>query len=156
MPLTAKQEKILDIKTHNPEMSGCQVARVAKCDPSYAIEILERYGLTKESITDYKEHRANVLAGLQHRLLSNISQEQLEKAPLGTKILAACQLIDKEQQLTGGLREVKPLIIVNRVTVEGKVPEGQVIDVQVTQNDTHNVAEIAPTNDINDLDSIPS
>lgn len=96
-PPTPRQEKILTLQSQHPNASGREIARLANTDHTYTIEVLKRYGLTNESIQGYKQHRADILSGLQHRLLSSITQQDIEKSPLGSRILAACQIYDKER-----------------------------------------------------------
>ena len=45
----------------------------------------------------WQDHRADILANLQLRLLSFIDDEKLKKTPVGSLVLAACQLYDKER-----------------------------------------------------------
>lgn len=117
-PLTAKQEKIISLKKQNPNATGTEIAKLADADVSYTIEILQRYGLARETIEDYRKHKLDIITGLQHRLLSNISQADIEKEPVRNRIVAAGILHDKEMELTGGKREVQPMINIVQVKVE--------------------------------------
>jgi hypothetical protein len=45
----------------------------------------------------YKTHRADILSGLQAKLLAQVDDARLKKAPAGSLVLAACQLYDKER-----------------------------------------------------------
>ena len=45
----------------------------------------------------WQDHRADILAHLQLKLLSFIDNEKLKKTPVGSLILAMCQLYDKER-----------------------------------------------------------
>jgi hypothetical protein len=100
-PPTAKQELILAIQTKQPTITRRALAKQANTSFNYVQEVLQRYGLTKQTIDDFNQNKSDVLAGLQHRLLSNITQQEIEKAPLGSKILAACQLYDKQRLQDG-------------------------------------------------------
>jgi len=43
------------------------------------------------------DNRADILANIQLKLLSEIDDDRLKKAPVGSLVLAACQLYDKER-----------------------------------------------------------
>ena len=58
---------------------------------------LARYGIEKGQVEEYKAHRADVFAGIQHRLLASCTDEDIKKAPMGSRVLAAAQLYDKER-----------------------------------------------------------
>jgi len=45
----------------------------------------------------YKVNRADILAGLQVKMLAQVDDARLKKAPVGSLVLAACQLYDKER-----------------------------------------------------------
>lgn len=45
----------------------------------------------------YKEQRADILAHLQLQMLKSIDTPDIKKAPMGSRVLAACQLYDKER-----------------------------------------------------------
>ena len=45
----------------------------------------------------WQDHRADILAHLQLKLLSFIDDEKLKRTPVGSLVLAACQLYDKER-----------------------------------------------------------
>jgi hypothetical protein len=94
---TAKQEQIITLHTQQPTASMREIARQSDSDTSYVIEVLQRYGLIQQNIKDYKSNRADVFAGLQHRLIKSITDEDIKKAPLGSRVLAVAQLYDKER-----------------------------------------------------------
>ena len=45
----------------------------------------------------FMDNRADILAHTQLRLLSELDDDRLKKAPVGSLVLAACQLYDKER-----------------------------------------------------------
>ena len=58
---------------------------------------LRDYRTAVGAVKEFKAVRGNVLADLQRRILTSISDIDIKKAPFGTKILAFCQLYDKER-----------------------------------------------------------
>lgn len=118
--VTAKQQKIIDLKTQQPEATSSEIAKQAGADISYTIDVLKRYGLLKKNIEDYNQHKVEIWSGITSRILSSLSQEDIQKASLQQKITAAGIAFDKHQVLTGGAREVTPMVIVNRISIDSK------------------------------------
>lgn len=100
-PPTPKQQVIIKTKTEHPDLTTRQIAAIANTDHTHVIKTLERYGTDQRDVEAYKKNRPNILAGLQHRLLVSVTDEDIKKAPLGSRILAAAQLYDKERLETG-------------------------------------------------------
>jgi len=96
-PPTAKQRKILAIKAEHPDLGVRDIATLADVSHPHVIATLQRYGVDQGQVEAYKSHRGDILAGLQHRLLVSVTDEDIKKAPLGSRILAAAQLYDKER-----------------------------------------------------------
>jgi hypothetical protein len=80
-------------------------------------QALQRYGIEPKNLESFKKHRADILADLQDKILSSIEAEDIKKAPIGSRVLAAVQLYDKEQIERGNNPASKPLVIVNKVHV---------------------------------------
>ena len=118
--LTDKQEKILTIRNDNPDLTNQQIADLAETSNSYVSEVLQRYGLNKEAVNDYNKNKVEIWQGITARILSKISDEDIEKGSLQQKITAAGIAFDKTQVLTGGAREVTPMVIVNRISIDNK------------------------------------
>ena len=127
--VTPKQKHIINLHNQYPNASGREIARLANADPSYTLDILQRYGLIEQVTSDYKVHRADILAGLQHRLISSITHEDIKKAPLGSRILAAAQLYDKERIERGLSNGDQPIMVIIRDKPQPIQVEGSVIDV---------------------------
>lgn len=58
---------------------------------------LRDYRAATHAVTDFKAVRGNILADLQRKILSSITDLDIKKAPVGSRILAFCQLYDKER-----------------------------------------------------------
>lgn len=80
-------------------MSHAEIAKLQGCNPSNITRVLQRYGVIQpySVITEYREHKADILAGLQHRLLSSISDSDIKKISPAQRIMAAGLLYDKER-----------------------------------------------------------
>jgi hypothetical protein len=134
--LTHKQEQILAIRNDNPKLTNQEIADSAKTSPGYVADVLIRYGLNKEAIDDYNSNKGDIWGGITSRILSKVSDEDIQKASLHQKLTAAGIAFDKHAILTGTNRDVQPMVIINQIRlnqdktqVEGLGSEGQIIDV---------------------------
>lgn len=94
---TELQQKIIETHQTHPTLNKSEIATVCKTDHAHVIRTLQAYGLIKDDVDNYIKNRAVILAGMQYRLLSSITQDDIKKTPVGSRILAACQLYDKER-----------------------------------------------------------
>ena len=107
-------EKIKDKQISKPK-------RQRKVNVDKALELRVDHGLSYQQIADlqgvdkaaihraikdllpnhetqvYKSNRADILANLQGKIIKSITDEDIKKAPFGSRILAMAQLIDKER-----------------------------------------------------------
>jgi hypothetical protein len=95
--LTDRQKVILKTKQEHPGLTVREIGAIADCTHANVIHTLKRYGINQEHLREFKSNRADILAGLQHRLLNSLTDEDIKKAPMGSRVLAAAQLFDKER-----------------------------------------------------------
>ena len=88
-------ENIIELKRKN--LSHEQIAKLLKCSTTNITLRLAKYRDITDNLDRFKNHRADILAFNQQRLLNSITDAEIKKAPLGTKVLATCQLYDKER-----------------------------------------------------------
>ena len=131
-------------KIHELIEAGCHkvttIAKAADCNHALVSRVLSRYNIEQDQVDGYKRNRADILAGLQHRIISSITDEDIQKAPMGSRVLAAAQLYDKERLERGQGSGDKPmLIIVQRVSGASAPPQTQdaQFDVDITPNPDH-------------------
>jgi hypothetical protein len=96
----------LIIEYVNKDLNYHQVAKLVGCDPSNISRRLARIDYTPERLKAFKKSRADILAHVQSKLINSITDDEIEKAPLGTKTLAFCQLYDKERLERGQSTEI--------------------------------------------------
>jgi len=101
-----KADQIRRLKDEHPDLSHNQIAKLTDTDPSNVTRVLQRYGAEYKEVERYKRHRADILAGVQARLLKSITQADIEKAPVGSRILAVAQLYDKERLERGKATDI--------------------------------------------------
>ena len=102
-------------KIHELIEAGCHkvttIAKAADCNHALVSRVLSRYNIEQDQVDGYKRNRADILAGLQHRIISSITDEDIQKAPMGSRVLAAAQLYDKERLERGQGSGDKPISI---------------------------------------------
>lgn len=94
---TKTQQTILKTKAEHPDLTVREIAAIAECSHVNVVQTLQRYGLNKTHVDNYKNTRADILAGLQEKMLVSLTDDDIKKMPGGSRILAACQLYDKER-----------------------------------------------------------
>jgi len=97
----SKTALILKTKTEHPDLTTRQIGAIADCTHVNVITTLRRYGVNHTHLQDYKANKADILAGLTHRIALAVTDSDIKKAPMGSKVLAMAQLIDKEQLIRG-------------------------------------------------------
>lgn len=96
-PYTEKQAAIIVAAQDHPDLTSREIGKLANADHSTVVRTLQRYKIERQDVEDFKSHRGDIFAGLQHRLLASCTDADIQKAPLGSRILAAAQLYDKER-----------------------------------------------------------
>jgi predicted DNA-binding protein YlxM (UPF0122 family) len=85
--------------------------------------------LPTEDTNIYKNQRADILANLQYKLLSSIDDKDIKKAPVGSRVLAACQIYDKERlergQSTENIAQIHGDIAKIKAAMQNKSDSGQ-------------------------------
>jgi hypothetical protein len=152
--ITPIKADIVKIKTNNPLATNRAIADQVDCDPSYVSMVLQDYGLTREIISNYQRNRVSILRGLQAKILSKITDEDIQKASLQQKVTAVGIMHDKERELEGFGREAMPMVVINSLNVhpvEGSSNAGQIIDVNNAEKLCSTTQENTTTNNINEL-----
>ena len=98
-------------KTVELRQKGLTVTEIAKiqgCDHSNIVYILQKYGLSKQDISDYKDNRADIYAGLQSKIISaHLTEERIKTMPPAVAPLWFNSLFNNERlernQSTGNI-----------------------------------------------------
>ena len=85
----------LDLKI-NHNLSYAEIARMQDVSPQ-AIHQKIKDLIPQEELKDFKEHRADILSGMQLKIISSIDNETLNKAPLASRATAFGIFYDKER-----------------------------------------------------------
>jgi hypothetical protein len=85
--------------------AGCHgvttIARAADCNHALVSRILATYNIEQNQVDEYRKHRADILAGLQHKILSSLTEGDIKDASALQRVTAAGILYDKERLETG-------------------------------------------------------
>lgn len=113
-PKSRKTEIIIKTAQEHPDLTTREIGAIAGCTHVNVIETLKRYNIDHNQTVNYKNHRADILAGLQHRFLCSVTDADIKKTPVGSRILAVSQLYDKERlergQSTENIHEIHSTI----------------------------------------------
>jgi hypothetical protein len=96
--------------------------------------------LPPPDIKTYHDNRADILSGLQVKLLSHVDDARLKKTPVGTLVLAACQLYDKERIERGQLSSITAMVHGDIQAIKGLQTDN--ISGQVQDNDSNNLLPV--------------
>jgi len=94
---THKQAVILQTKQEHPDLTTREIAKIADTDHTHVIKTLQRYGIDRVHVNRYKSHRADILAGMQEKLMNSITKADIKKAPMRDKVVSVGILYDKER-----------------------------------------------------------
>ena len=130
---TEKQQQILKLKVEHPDLSTRQLGKLCNSSHTHVVATLNKYGVNAEEVEEFKKHKADILAGLQARILSTLTDDDIKKAPMGSRVLAVAQLYDKERlergQSTLNLAHIHEDIAALREAEKDNVPVYDTIDV---------------------------
>lgn len=87
--------KALDLRLQGYTLTA--ICKECAITPGRLRGLFKRYDLAFGKVVSYRGHRADVLADMQRRILASISDADIKKTPVGTRLLALCQLYDKER-----------------------------------------------------------
>ena len=90
------KDKIIEI-ARNTELTHEQIAKLNNVERSTVTKVLQKYGIEKKELDEYKTNRADILAGIQHRIAKCITDEEIKNAPLNIKAMTFGVMYDKER-----------------------------------------------------------
>ena len=102
-----KTESILAVAAVAPTLTPPEIARTCGTSRQMVHTVLARYGIEQANVDNYKQHRAEILAGLQDKIISTIDDDAIKAAPLAARAATYGILFDKERlergQATGNI-----------------------------------------------------
>lgn len=95
--LTQKtKDKIAEL-AQNTELSQSEIAKLTDVERSTVSKVLLNYGIVQKTVEEYKKNRADILSGLQERIIKSITDDEIKKMPVGQRVMAYGIIYDKER-----------------------------------------------------------
>jgi hypothetical protein len=94
---TDKQAHILKTHQEHLDLTVREVAAICDTSHSHVIATLQRYGIQKERVDNFKKHRGDILAGLQERMINSVTDKDIKQATMLQRVTATAILYDKER-----------------------------------------------------------
>lgn len=105
------QEKLVKTIEENPNLSQQDIANITGLERSTISKFITKHNITKDEIDEFKKHEADLLTSLRFRLYKSITDADIEKSPMGSRILAYCQIYDKYRLETGQSTDNQSILV---------------------------------------------
>lgn len=92
----SKTEAILTLTATTPATPP-EIAESVNCSKQLVHQVLERYGIEPNHSDSYKKCRADILAGMQEKILKEVEGADIKNASLLQKVTTVGILYDKER-----------------------------------------------------------
>jgi hypothetical protein len=127
---TPRQVAIIAAASQHPDLSERKIAAITSTDPAQVHRTLKAFGITTKLTDDYINYRAKIYQGLQAKIISSISAQDIAKAGLRDKCVAVGIIHDHERIELGQSTDKQPVLVLVRgdhcqVSVGGKVEGDQ-------------------------------
>jgi len=162
---TARQSAIIATASQHPYLSERKIAAITNTDPAQVHRTLKAFGIKTELTDDYVNHRAKIYQGLQAKIISSISAEDIQKAGLRDKCVAMGIIHDHERIELGQSTDKQPvLVLVRGDNCQVSINDNQInklsnASTKIVGNTgmptDKQVIDITPNND-NDSNAIPA
>jgi hypothetical protein len=92
-----KSRAIIKVAQENPTLTTREIGKLTDSDHSHVVKVLQRYQIEYERVQKFKDHRADILAGLQEKVVNSLSPADIEKAGLRDRAVVLGILHDHER-----------------------------------------------------------
>jgi hypothetical protein len=117
-------QKMIKDKADNPKLKLSQLAAIHGCSVSNVSQLFKRYGVSLETIEEFKTNRADIFAGIQEIVARSLTEEDIKKAGVRDRTILLGTLYDKER-LERGLSTQNSAVIMASAVIEASKPEGE-------------------------------
>jgi len=136
----SKTQAILTLAATTPARP-CEIAESVNSSAALVSQVMVRYGIIPNTADSFKNPRADIMAGIQERILASIKEADITDASLLQRVTSTGILYDKERAERGLAGDDKrPILVVIRgegahtqvnLSTGGDkpLPAGQVIDI---------------------------
>jgi len=97
----ANRRRVIEIAKSNPDMSQIEVARESGACKRTVADVLAKYGINQGELEEYRNNQADIILGIQRKITTSITQEDVNKAPLRDRLIGLGITIDKHRLITG-------------------------------------------------------
>lgn len=139
-PKNTSIDKILKQRGKNPLMTITDQAKLNGVSKQSLSQLLKRHGIDVDAAGEYKEHRADLFAGIQDTVLGHIDstaiKRMVEKAPMAAVSLFGV-LYDKERlergQSTSNVATILASHVIEAGKQWGKKIQGEAIEAETVE-----------------------
>lgn len=132
LPKKTSVAKLLKQKALNPSLSIRELAEINGVSKQAVSQMFQRYGIDEAYLEKFKEHRADLFAGLQDTVLATLTSEDIKGASLKDRTIAFGVLYDKERLERGQSTSNVATILATAVIEAGKQwTKAAVIEAQI-------------------------
>lgn len=100
------RQAVIDTYNKAPGLTTKEIATLNNCDRTTVSKILSQYDIEHSKLEDFKNNRADILAGIQQRIVNAITPEEIKKAPIQVKSMMFGVFYDKERLERGQATEI--------------------------------------------------
>lgn len=120
---------IRKLKVKYPELTDSDIARQVGCRPSNVSAVLKTFlgDTSEDSLRSFQENKADIYDALQHRLLSSLTQDKIDKTKPMEAITGAAILEDKARLIRGQATGINVNVLMDVVAAIRAKP-AQVVD----------------------------
>ena len=97
----ALKQEVIKYARAEPLASQREIAAAVGVNRATVAGVLAKYHINKEELDSYKENQADIMVGLQHRIAKSITDEDIKKAGLQSRLTAFGIIFDKFRIQTG-------------------------------------------------------
>jgi len=96
-PKNTPVAKLLEQKALNPSLSIRKLAKINNLSQQAVSQMFKRYGVNENYLESFKEHRADILAGIQETVASTLTEADIKDASVRDRTILLGTLYDKER-----------------------------------------------------------
>ena len=111
------KELLTGIVATNPNLTTRQIGRLTDTTHGAVVVALQKFGITREAVEEFKSNRADIFAGLQRRVLASFTDEEIKNASVRDKTILMGTLYDKER-LERGLSTQNTAVLMANAVIE--------------------------------------
>jgi hypothetical protein len=123
---TGAARRIRKLKVQHPEFSDSDIARIVGCNSSNVSRVLKRFlgELNEGDVQTFQQRKADMYDALQVRMLGSITDADILKTPVGTRVISAGVLYDKAALTRGQATQINVNVLLDAVQAIREMRKG--------------------------------